>query len=386
MLNKLKNYIQFNLHRYAHVAFTEPILVIESDDWGKTGMEHEVELPTHLGKRTPHWSYDRLENAEELLALQALLASYRQSEKRGPVFTANFIISNPDVEATAKTDFKELILKPIDLSHPELVPHWKKGIEENVFYPQYHGRLHYHPARYLQDLKSDEKLRKLFLAGINGGRELFTQGHLGYYSEYQHYANERVDDQLNHWIKTGVADFERLFGYKSTTTVCPNYVVDIQNLAIFKDTGVRFLQAGNKILCQKNGREVLTNFCQGSTLTRGLTALARNHKFEPCRQKQEWNAPFSITSAKGWMASGIPAVLDSHRMNYVAQFAEKGRDQLKQLLDELVQVPNIRFLTSPELGEAITNNGRYTDVFTGEKIQLTKIDSPIKRKLRARLH
>jgi hypothetical protein len=87
-----------------------------------------------------------------------------------------------------------------------------------------------------------------------------------------------------------------------------------------------------------------------------------------------------------WINKGIPAVLDTHRLNYIGKFAEHSRAQLKQLLDELTKIPNVRFLTSPELGEAISNTGLYTDVFTGKKVQLTPLDSTIKRKLRQWLH
>jgi len=368
------------------MAFREPIVVFESDDWGKTGMEAEVELPTQFGERTRFWSYDRLETAEELESLFALLQSYASRVERPPVFTANFIVSNPDVATTQRSQFSTLHLKPIDESHPQLLETWKMGIEKKVFYPQYHGRLHYNAARYLHDLQKNDALQKLFLAGIQGGRELFNDGQFGYYSEYQNYETEATPVDLHEWIAAGLADFSRIFGFESTTTVCPNYVINVRDLAPFANTSIKFLQAGNKFLRQQDGAEVLTNYCQGTKLTHGLTSLARNHKFEPCREKHEWQADFSIKSAMYWMNKGIPAVLDTHRLNYIGKFAENSRAQLKRLLDELTKIPNVRFLTSPELGEAITNTGLYTDVFTGKKVQLTPLDSTIKRKLRQWLH
>ena len=153
-----------------------------------------------------------------------------------------------------------------------------------------------------------------------------------------------------------------------------------------KNTSVKYLQGGNKLLHKVHGKQKVANYCQGATLPNGLTALARNHKFEPCRGKAEWQAEFTIKSAMFWINRGVPAVLDTHRLNYIEPFADDSLNQLKTVLSALVKVPNIRFLTSPELGEAIANEGRYKDVFTGETVQLTKRDSILKQSLRKWLH
>lgn len=367
--------------RYGHIRFKEQVVVIESDDWGKIGTVNNAVYPKDKGPRND-WSEDRLETEENLNSLFGLLEEYANDFNRKPILTANFIVSNPDFTETKNKDYHELVLKPIDEAHPRLHKKWKEGIDRNIFYPQYHGRLHYNRANYLKSLHEDEDARFLFDQGINGANQLFTDLKQDYYSEYQDYKTDGVPQDIKEWVSEGLHTFERVFGFKSQSTVCPHYVVHPDSFHIFKELGVKYLQAGNKVLYSEKQIEQLRNYCLGSQLNSGIIGLVRNVKFEPFKHKQKWNADHCIQTIARRIKHNLPLIIDTHRINYTGIYAEKGITELRKLLNYLKTLANVHYLTSNELGEAIVNNGTYTDVFTDEKKTLTTVDSALKRKVR----
>lgn len=353
-------------------------MVFESDDWGKVAGREDGIYPAEFGERTD-WSHDRLENEAELETLYALLESFKNDFERQPAFTANFIVSNPDFEKTILDKYRRLHLQSIDENFPQLHKKWIDGISRGVFYPQYHGRLHYNTDRYLYALQNDEKTKFLFDQGINGGMENFSQTKKNLYSEYFRTDLSSSVLDLNSWIESGLKDFERIFRIKSASTIAPNYYIHPSNFENLADCGIQFLQGGNKILYTQNGTEFHCNFCQGTKFNQKLTILARNHKFEPKRNKLEWQADFSIQAAKHWFKIGAPVVIDTHRFNYVSGFAENSLRQLRKFLEAMRSVQDLRILTTPELGQAITNNGLYTDVFSCKEKQLTPKDNFVRK-------
>jgi len=379
---KIISLINYHLRHFAHYRFEEPVLVFESDDWGKVAGREDGIYPPEFGTRTD-WSYDRLENEDELEALYTMLESFKNDFERTPAFTANFIVSNPNFERTKHEGFQELYLQPVDETFPQLHKKWLDGIQRGVFYPQYHGRLHYNAKRYLDALQTDEKTRFLFEQGINGGMENFSETQHALHSEYFQAEKENRVIGLKDWIEQGLRDFERIFKLKSTSTIAPNYYIHPADLETVANCGFKYLQAGNKILYTQQGIEKSLNYPQGTRYNKNLTILARNHKFEPNRGKKQWQAEFSIGAAKYWFKTGAPAVIDTHRFNYVSRFAEPSRDSLKRFLEAMCEVKNLRILTTPELGEAMTNNGRYTDVFTGGLKTLTPKDYPLRKSIRS---
>lgn len=385
MVDKLISKLKFEARNFGHVRFEEPIVIFESDDWGKVNSNESAIFDSTYGKRTD-WSYDQLENETDLEQLFNKLYSYRNDFERPPVFTANFIVSNPNFEATLETGFEELILEPIDSAFPNLIRSWNKGKTQGVFYPQYHGRLHYNYKLYKASLKNDKVVQALFKQKVNGGLEHFEHSQLAYYSEYQNYTSQKSSPLLQDWIKEGLKEFDRIFGYQSKSTIAPNYVLATKDIGLFAGTEVRFLQGSNKLLSNSGLTEKCENYCQGASLAHNLTALSRNHKFEPCRNKKEWKVDFSIFAAKTWLNRNVPVVFDTHRMNYVSNFADSSLNELGILIDSFRDVKNIKFLTSVELGEAICNKGVYKDVFTGETKTLTPMDSFVRKSVRNWVH
>jgi hypothetical protein len=70
----------------------------------------------------------------------------------------------------------------------------------------------------------------------------------------------------------------------------------------------------------------------------------------------------------------LPAVIDTHRIYYASainpEMAERTLSELDALLSEVERAyPDVRYLTSTELGELLTE-GRYRDSFNGQLIEV----------------
>ena len=89
----------------------------------------------------------------------------------------------------------------------------------------------------------------------------------------------------------------------------------------------------------------------------GQTYITRNCFFEPTDKSKNWidNCLKEIEIAFRW---GKPAVVSSHRVNYVGYINSPNRaaglNQLKIFLDEIVKRwTNVEFLTTDQLGDLI---------------------------------
>jgi hypothetical protein len=89
-------------------------------------------------------------------------------------------------------------------------------------------------------------------------------------------------------------------------------------------------------------------------------SITRNCFFEPSdNKKKDWvnSCLYDITLAFKWHK---PAVISSHRVNYIGALYKANRDnglsQLKRLMMEIIKRwPDVEFLTSDSLGENIDN-------------------------------
>ena len=363
--------VRARLRNWSQVRFREPVVIFESDDWGLWRSPEDKSALESFGE-PKIWGYDQLESVDELEAFYSVFEKYTDSLGNRPFAEANFVISNPDFQATTSNHYREIVLKSIS-TEKEKLPKWKDGIRRKVFLPQYHGRLHFNYQRMLNALVTDPLSRKIFEAGIHGGMNNFTEGKWGLHSEYLDWSSGAVPDNIRDWTHAGFDHFEKVFGYRAKSTVAPQYIFTPGMTGIFREAGVSCIQGTNMQLYKSvNGSEHKRNLPNGSAHYDSLIGISRNVKFEPSRGVAAWNAESALSNVKRLVAGNIPVIIDSHRINYVGRFANDGRKHLERLLDGLVKL-NVRFMASFELAEAITNTGQYTEFFSGNKQQVEPV-------------
>ena len=260
----------------------------------------------------------------------------------------------------------------------EVLPSWREGVERAVFFPQYHGRSHFWVDAWLRELRrGDAVARDLFAERCHGGPALLRGQAWRYHSEYVEW---RTGEQLSGrqaaaWLRRGLAIFEGAFGFPPQSSVAPHYVLTPAAERAWAREGIRFVQgAGYRILRGVDGEREVVAHLLGERSADGLHYLARFVKFEPGRGRKRWGAAAASKRIKDCFASRIPAVLDTHRINYTGRFRERGLAGLEALLASLRDDRPL-FLTTVELGQAIANAGLYTDRSTGADCRLTPLDS-----------
>lgn len=114
----------------------------------------------------------------------------------------------------------------------------------------------------------------------------------------------------------------------------------------------------------------------GEKMPSQRVALIRSVKFEPRpdRTNNHWQQAFE--QVRTCFKSGIPAVIDTHRINYTGKCRDEALKQLEALLQGFRKYKPL-FLTSAEFGAALSEQRTFTDVFLGEKRALTPIKTVV---------
>jgi hypothetical protein len=348
-------------------------MVIESDDWGSIRMPSKEVYKKCIdaGYRVdnnPYERYDSLLSRDDLELLFSLLTGYSDKNGSHPVITANCVVVNPDFEKIKKDNFENYYFELICDTFKRYPRHednfrlWKQGMDDKIFYPQFHGREHLNVSLFMDALrKSDPDVRFAFENQMPGSIPLKETGKGNIYVEATLYRSLVDKDEKLKIFLEGLDLFERLFGFRSVSVIPPNYVWSPDyNKPVF-EKGVKYFQGIRKI-CEPmpDGKDRYHTYHLGKKNDIGQMYLVRNTMFEPSLFQFGINDPVGHCLSDMAIAFRMhkPAVITSHRINYVGFIDETNRDRSLKMLDNLISSalkkwPDIEFFTSSELGELI---------------------------------
>jgi hypothetical protein len=354
------------------------IVVIESDDWGSirmpSGKVFDALLQAGIPVNTSHYTlYDSLESNADLEMLMETLTKFKDSTGRPPMITGVNIVANPDFEKIAAANFTEYFYEPFTETcrrysqHNNVYALWKEGIEKRLLVPVFHGREHLNVKRWMHALHTGHKSTlKAFEHQITGiprhgiDREMVPN--------FQAAFDIDTPDDLPYLkivLETGLDVFEKLYGYRSRYFVPTNGPF---NNTLEEDLRLGGVDYINTAKIQKepigNGKYQTHVRFLGQKNRYGQRYLTRNCFFEPASSGFEWpknidwvsNCLKEIEIAFWWHK---PAVISSHRVNYIGYLHPENRDKSLKLLSELLtkmlkRWPDIEFMTSVELGDVIS--------------------------------
>jgi hypothetical protein len=350
------------------VRFVGPILVIESDDWGVYEGESSSVAKSYrdAGYEIPYYAeYSALETPEEVNCMVNMLLAHKDSRSKPAVLTANMIMANIDFEAVRESNLTEFVLLALDSNSPRnpvskcLVSEYISGMESGVFWPQLHGLCHINKNAWLKGLKENEPFATKAFFFNSTPLGYAGEGVERYSSVYSDFsvtpsASRTYESQLED-ISEAVTIFQRIFKFMPKSTIAPFYVWDANTEKAFRSVGIRYIQAGNmQVFSKKNNGELLRKYHSlGQVSENGLLYLTRDIPFEPQKSKSSMVA--SIKRRIGWrFFVGRPAVISTHRINYVGTNAGKHREQLDELLNYAeLKFPDLLYMSSDELGRII---------------------------------
>jgi hypothetical protein len=369
----VKSIIIKNLSNLPGWRTKRKIVVIESDDWGSVRMPSLAVLQGLIAKgldltggdSNRYNLNDSLAGKEDLTALFETLGQYKDRNNKPAVFTAVSLVANPDFHKIKEHDFTAYYHEPFtqtlqryygDDSAYQL---WKEGIRHRIFVPQFHAREHINIAEWMRALHARDKETLLAfeqgLWGFNNMKNLASG--ISYQAAFDLYNPADLSIQASS-IKEGLILFDKLFGYKASFFVPPNGPFNNALEKVAAEGGIKYMSA-SKIQIEPQGNGVNKKHLHwlGQKNKHNQLYITRNCFFEPSQEGKDWvNACLNdIETAFRW---NKPAVISSHRVNYIGALNPKNREsglkQLKQLLTAITtRWPDIEFCTSNELGDTM---------------------------------
>ncbi len=353
------------------------IVVIESDDWGSIRMPSREVYEKCLKSdyrvdQVAYERYDSLASEDDLELLYQLLTSFKDIQGRNPVITANCVVANPDFDKIEEDNFTTYHYESITETFKRYPEHhnclklWKEGMQAGIFHPQFHAREHLNVSLFMEALQNgDPDALFGFHHSMPGCMKKGPEVLGNYYVEATKYSSPGDKEEKLSIFLEGLDLFESMFGFHSKSIIPPNYIwsQDFNEAVLHK--GVKYFQGLRKI-CEPrtdaNANAKCIDVYQGMMNQLGQTYLVRNAMFEPSLFKQELSDPIAACLSEMDIAFRMrkPAIIGSHRLNYVGFIDPANRDRTLQMLHELLSSaqkrwPDLEFLSSDELGEIMTS-------------------------------
>jgi len=314
--------------------------------------------------------YDTLASQEDLELLFERLLKFKDINGKHPVITANTVVANPYFQKIKEHNFEQYYYEPFTETLKKYYPNhdvwatWQKGIEENVFFPQYHGREHVNAPYWLRGLrnKNDAFLKAFEFGCWSCPIDIKTKINL-----QASYDTEFKEDFEFHTqsILEGLQLFEKLFKYPSRSFIANNFIWSSKLDRITSNSGVQFIQ-GMKyqklpLFYNTEKRKMIRHYL-GNKNKFGQYYLIRNCVFEPSQRSASFNnVGKCLAEIKNAFMWNKPAIITSHRLNYIGSLIPENREKNLTLLETLLKKilkkwPDVEFMSSVDLGNLISSN------------------------------
>jgi len=374
MLNNLKHFLAVGQQNLKGWSTNRKIIVIESDDWGSMRMPSIQAYRSLLesGIQVDKCPYNRLDSPateEDLDLLFSILSKFRDKNGNHPVITANCIMGNPDFERIKASGFTEYYYEFFTetlkrtKSCQGSFEIWKQGINDGLFFPQFHGREHLNVNRWMNALKVNSvETRQAFDHGIFGiSTNITTEKRKSYLAALDF---DDISELENHRLilKEGLDIFEKIFGYRSASFIATNYIWHHKLEKVLADNGVKFIQ-GAKIQHEPQGNNLPYKQIKhylGEKNQNNQTYLIRNCSFEPSIQSDINVLNNCLNEIALAFLLKKPAIISIHRLNFIGALSTENRNRNINLFDGLLlkilkKYPEVEFMNSEQLGNLIVH-------------------------------
>jgi hypothetical protein len=242
---------------------------------------------------------------------------------------------------------------------------WKEGQDKGVFKMQFHGREHLNVGLFMRALQAgNADLLYAFDKGMPGIMPKSNGNTGNNFVEATHFRTPEDKSEILVSMLDGLDVFEQLMGFKSASLIPPNYTWSNDFNEAVGRKGVKYFQGYRKIRePQMNGNAPRYHtYFLGQKNLNGQLYLIRNASFEPT-----FNAVSSDTintclrEVSAAFAMGKPAIISTHRINFMGSIFPSNRDANLKLLNSLIKQlinkwPDIEFMASDTLGDLISES------------------------------
>lgn len=372
----LKKTISQNLLNILGWQTDRKIIVIESDDWGSIRMPSKEAYQILLTKgyavdQNPFNQFDSLESNDDVELLLNILSAVKDKNGNPALMTLNSVVANPDFKRIKESGYSEYFYEPFNETLKRYPKHDKvfnliqQGIGAGLVKPQFHGREHLNVKRWMCSLQNGHMP---VIDAFN--QEMFSL----HYENNPLYRNEYMDaldfDSVEELkmhariLEDGFNLFNNLWGFNSKSFIANCYVWHPEHEGVLNKLGVKYIQGIANQFIPTVGNDFIYKrkyHFQGQKNKLGQRYLLRNAFFEPYQKKNiDWTSDClsRIETAFRW---NKPAVISSHRVNFIGSLDTKHRDKNLREFNMLLKLilrkwPNVEFITSDVLGDLMSSN------------------------------
>lgn len=348
------------------------VLVFESDDWGmiRTHSKDSLNSLKNKGYPVDGCSYNRLDSIErnqDVSGLLEVLEKHKGANNKPAKFTLNNVVANPHFDKMHESRYQQYFYLPFVETLKEypktdsVMELYQQGMKDGLIQMQFHGREHVNINRWMGALNAGDQRfldafeeRQFTVAGQRrtSGRKDYLDA-FGRAYEHEYESEESI-------IQSGMKLFKDIWGFQSKSFIAPCYTWSSEIEPFLKAEGVKYVQGTHVQRIPVKGLELKIKkkyHWQGRKNSSGLRSIVRNVMFEPAEHQSNPavvdQAMAQIDNAFFWKK---PAVISSHRVNYIGRLDEENRSKNLALLDELLEqitkkYPDVIFMSSDELGE-----------------------------------
>jgi hypothetical protein len=358
-------------------AFARPLVVLQSDDWGRVGVRDRegwqelMEMGISLGERS--YDFYSLETAEDVAAVGSLLQRHRDSTGRSACLGMNFIVANVDFAKVKDEKFHQIYLRrlsdglPEGWKRPGLFEAYRHGISSGVFSPALHGTTHFcRPAveRHLNDPgERGVLLRTLWKAGVPYIHWRMPWIGFEYWDPESPGEEDFLTGQAQQTLVDSAAEgFTAFFGKAPRSACAPGYRANKGTHEAWAKRGVRLGQNGP-------GSALPPHFDHN-----GILQLYRSVDFEPASAR-EFSIDPCLQAAENCFARGLPAIVSVHSINFhstIKDFRSATLHSLDQFLGALeAKHPDLLYVNDEDLYNLV-DKGLYESMQSAVRVPVTK--------------
>lgn len=349
----------------------EKLIIIESDDWGAIRTPSNEALSAFRKKgfslTDNTYNVDALESRTDLEGLFDVLGSVRGSDGKPAKFTSNAVMANPDFDKIKASDYQQYFYEKTDITFKRYPEHqnnmelWLKGKEAGIFEPQFHGREHLNYKRWIRALQSgDDSVRYTFERGAT------YSGH-GDYNFMEAFDWDSPNDipEQQEVIKDGLRLFREYFGTDSRSFIAPCYNWDPGLEECLAENNIRIIQGIRNQLVPTGSFDNYTPLRHrfGDVNKYGTMYNTRNCFFEPSMNPNKDWVDSCLAQISNAFLFKKPAVICSHRVNYIGFIdpanRDRGLENLRRLLQRIIKKwPEVRFISTDQLVEIMNGDSK----------------------------
>lgn len=305
---------------------------------------------------------DTLASEQDVNALFDVLLSVRDANNHFACTTPFVIMANPDFERIKDSGFKHYYREPFvetfkryGNGYERVFDLWRQGQSEGIFLPAFHGTEHMNVLKWMKALQEGHKST---LLGFENECVCIPniEGEIAIDGLVKECDIEKVSDlkSLADDIKIGADMFRQYIGEEPTlfTPGAGTYSPLMEPSLL--QCGIKYIDvARTKRQPLGDGKYTKQYHYLGQTNKLGLRFIVRNCSFEPVV-----GGDATIASCIDQIACAFsmrkPAIISTHRLNYIGHFDEDNRTEnlrrLKTLLETVKKRwPDVEFVSGKEI-------------------------------------